>query len=70
MMRGFTKTMAILTITLLVCLLICGMWIGANGTDSEGIAFHRTLGITSAACGLVTSVLAIKAAGKKAKKAN
>ncbi len=69
-MRGLTKTMAILTITLLISLLICGMWIGANGTDAEGIAFHKTLGIASAVCGIVTSVLAIKAAGKKPKKAN
>ncbi len=69
-MRGLTKTMAVLTIILLLSLLICGMWIGANGTDAEGIAFHRTLGITAAICGLVTSVLAIRAAGKKAAKMN
>lgn len=69
-MRSLTKTIAILTMTLLICLLICGMWIGANGTDAQGIAFHRTLGIAAAICGLATSVLAIKAVGKKATKAN
>jgi hypothetical protein len=62
--------MSVLTITLLASLLICGLWMGANGTDAEGIGFHRTLGIASVMFGLATSVLAIKAAGKKPKKAN
>jgi hypothetical protein len=62
--------MSILTITLLASLLICGLWMGANGTDAEGIGFHRTLGIVSVVFGLATSVLAMVMAGKKAKKVN
>lgn len=69
-MRTILKIMAWLTIALLACLLICGLWIGANGTDAEGIGFHSTLGIASVVFGIATSVLAIISIGKKTKQLN
>lgn len=64
-MRTFTKTIAIITIVILSCMLICGLWISSNGTDAEGIAFHRTLGIAGVASGMVTAITAMIALRKK-----
>ena len=62
--------MAWLTVSLLVCQLICGLWIGANGTDAQSVGFHSTLGIVSVIFGIATSVLAIVSTGKKTKQLN
>jgi hypothetical protein len=54
-----TIIMASLTILLLLCQLMCGLWIKAKGADEAGKKFHATLGIWNVLTGLVTSVLAI-----------
>ncbi len=64
-MRRTLKIIAWLTIALLTCQLICGLWIRASGADAEGIGFHSTLGIVSVIFGIATSVLAIVSTGKK-----
>ena len=49
---------ASLTALLLLCQLMCGMWI-RKGTDAAGKKFHTRLGVANVITGLITSVLAI-----------
>ncbi len=65
MLRVSTIIMAILTLILLFCVLVCGLWIGSNGADAAGISFHKTLGIASVLAGAATSVLALVSSRKK-----
>ena len=65
MLRISTIIMAILTLLLLFCMLVCGLWIGSNGTDAAGISFHKTLGISATMAGAVTCVLALISSRKK-----
>ena len=65
MLRILTIIMAILTLLLLFCMLVCGLWIGSNGTDAAGIGFHKTLGIAGTIAGAVTCVLALTSSRKK-----
>lgn len=65
MLRISTIIMAIVTLLLLFCMLVCGLWIGSNSTDAAGISFHKTLGISATIAGAVTCVLALVSSGKK-----
>ncbi len=65
MLRISTIIMAILALLLLFCMLVCGLWIGSNGTDAAGISFHKTLGISATMAGAVTCVLALISSRKK-----
>jgi hypothetical protein len=58
-MRKLTIITAIISLILFSFMLICGLWISANGTDAGGIAFHRTLGLAGIAAGTLTSVTAL-----------
>lgn len=66
-MKVFTIIMAIVTLLLLFFVLVCGLWIGAKGTDAAGAGFHMTLGVASVVSGMVTAILALVLAGKKKK---
>ncbi len=55
--------MASVTALLLLCQLMCGMWI-RKGTDAAGKKFHTRLGIANVITGLITAVLAIILAAK------
>jgi len=49
-------------ITALVALstMICGLWIRANSvTDPGSLDFHRTIGITTVVCCVITAVLVV-----------
>ncbi len=48
-----------LTGLLLIMVLICGLWMKAQGTnlDPSSVSFHMGLGITTVVLGLVTSAL-------------
>lgn len=54
---------ASVTALLLLCQLMCGMWI-RKGTDDAGKRFHTRLGIANVITGLITAVLAIILAAK------
>ncbi len=54
---------ASVTALLLLCQLMCGMWI-RKGTDAAGKKFHTRLGIANVITGLITAVLAIILAAK------
>lgn len=58
-MNVATIIMASLTMLLLLCQLLCGLWMKSKGTDEAGKRFHTKLGIANVLTGLVTSVLAI-----------
>ena len=60
-MSVVTIIAAALTALLLLCQLMCGMWI-RKGTDAAGKRFHTRLGIANTVSGLATAVLAIIAA--------
>lgn len=62
-MNIVTIIMASLTMLLLLCQLICGLWIKSKGADEGNKKFHTRLGIWNVLTGLVTSVLAIIAVG-------
>ncbi len=62
-MNVITIIMASLTALLLLCQLMCGMWI-RKGTDAAGKKFHTSLGIANVITGLATAVLAIILASK------
>lgn len=64
-MKGLTIALASLTLLLLFCVLVCGLWIGANGTDAAGIDFHRTIGVAAVVSSAAVCVLALVIAGKK-----
>ncbi len=66
-MKVFTVILSIVTLLLLFCVLVCGLYIGANGTDAAGLAFHRTLGIASVGSGMLTAVFALVLAASKKK---
>jgi hypothetical protein len=66
-MKVFTIIMAIVTILLLFFVLVCGLWISAQGTDAAGAGFHRLLGIASVVSGMVTAILVLVQAAKKKK---
>ncbi len=61
-MNTVTIIAASLSALLLLCLLMCGLWIKSHGADEAGKKFHAKLGIFSVLTGLLTSVLAIIAA--------
>ena len=65
MLRISNVIISILTLVLLFCMLVCGLWIGANGTDAAGISFHKTLGISATIAGAITCVLALISSRKK-----
>lgn len=62
-MNVITIIMASVTVLLLLCQLMCGMWI-RKGTDAAGKKFHTRLGIANVITGLATAVLAIILASK------
>lgn len=62
-MNIVTIIMASLTMLLLLCQLICGLWIKSKGADEGSKKFHARLGNWNVLTGLVTSVLAIIAVG-------
>ena len=49
---------ASVTALLLLCQLMCGMWI-RKGTDNAGKSFHTRLGIANVITSLATAVLAV-----------
>ncbi len=57
-METITIVVAALTALLLLCQLMCGMWI-RKGTDAAGKKFHTRLGIWNVITGLATATLAI-----------
>ena len=65
MLRISTVIIAILTLVLLFCMLVCGLWIGENGADAAGIGFHKTLGISTTIAGAITCVLVLVSSRKK-----
>ena len=65
MLRVTTIIVSILTLLLLFCMLVCGLWIGSNGTDAAGISFHKTLGICATIAGAAACVLALVSSRKK-----
>jgi len=60
-MQVITIIVAALSALLLLCQLMCGMWIRSKGTDDAGRRFHTRLGIAVVISGLATAVLAIVA---------
>ena len=62
-MGTVTIIVASLTALLLLCQLMCGMWL-RKGTDDAGKRFHTRLGIANVISGLITAVLAIIIAAK------
>ena len=62
-MGTVTIIVASLSALLMLCQLMCGMWI-RKGTDDAGKKFHARLGIANVIFGLITAVLAIIIAAK------
>jgi len=59
-MKIATLVSAILTVLVVVSTMICGLWISANNvTDPSSIHFHKTIGIASVICCIITAVLVI-----------
>jgi len=51
---------AIITMLVVLSTMICGLWIQANNlTDQSALDFHKTIGIVSAICCVVTFILVI-----------
>ena len=65
MLRVITIILSVITLLLLFCMLVCGLWISSNGTDAAGISFHMTVGISGAAAAAATCVLALISLRKK-----
>ena len=57
-MKTFQIVMGIITLVLLFCTTVCGLWLhGTYGTGvvpESSIRFHMTVGIATAICTLVT----------------
>ncbi len=55
------KIMAIVTVVLLLCTLICGLWLrfSGNKVDPSSLTFHMVLGALTVLAGLITSGLVI-----------
>jgi len=59
-MKTLTLISVIITVLLALSTMICGLWIKANSvTDPSSIDFHRTIGITTVVCVIITAVLVI-----------
>ncbi|MDR0493312.1 MAG: hypothetical protein LBH74_06725 [Nitrososphaerota archaeon] len=59
-MKIITLISVILTVLAVVSTMICGLWIRANNiTDPSSLSFHRTMGIVSVVCCIITAVLVI-----------
>jgi len=59
-MKTLTLISVIITVLLALSTMICGLWIKANGvTDPNSIDFHRTIGIMTVVCVIITAVLVI-----------
>jgi len=59
-MKIATSISAIITVLFAVSTMICGLWIRANNvTDLSSINFHRTIGIATVVCCVITAVLVI-----------
>jgi len=55
-----TLVSAIITVLVVVSTMICGLWIKANNvTDPSSLGFHRTIGIASVVCYVITAILVI-----------
>lgn len=67
-MRAWTIVFVVLTLLLLFCTLVCGLWIGANGGDASSADFHRTLGIVTVISSFLVCILALVAVRKKPRK--
>ena len=51
---------AVVTVLVVVSTMICGLWIRANNvTDPGSLDFHRTIGIASVVCCVITAILVI-----------
>ena len=51
---------AIITVLVGLSTMVCGLWIKANQvTDPSSLDFHRTIGIATVVCSIVTAVLVI-----------
>ncbi len=62
-MEVVTIVVASLSMLLLLCQLICGLWLRSKGADEGGKRFHSRLGIANVLVGIITAVLAIIMAG-------
>ena len=69
-MRAWTIIFVVLTMLLLFCTLVCGLWIGANGGDASSADFHRMLGIATVISSFAVCILALVAVRKKPRKAS
>lgn len=60
-MKVATIILAALSALLLLCDLLCGLWMRSKGSDDAGKRFHTRLGIAVVISGLATAALAIAA---------
>jgi hypothetical protein len=60
-MKTFQIIAAAVTALLLVMVLICGLWIKAQGSnlDPSSLSFHMILGMATVGAGLVSAALVI-----------
>ena len=58
-MKAFRIIIVVITLLLLFSVTVCGLSISANGTDAAGLAFHKTIGISAAIFGAISSLMLI-----------
>ena len=59
-MKTVMMVSAIITLLVVLSTMICGLWIRANNiTDTSSFDFHRTIGIVSVVCCVITTGLII-----------
>ena len=59
-MKTIVLISSIITAIAVVSTMICGLWIRANNvTEPSSLDFHRTIGIVSVACCIITVVLVL-----------
>jgi len=59
-MKIATLLSSIVTVLAVASTMICGLWIKANNVaDPSSIDFHRTIGIVSVVCCVITAVMVI-----------
>lgn len=66
-MKGISIALTVVTVTLTLSQLICGLWLQSHGASADSASFHATLGMGVVASTFATLISLWVLAGQRAK---